>query len=117
MNKDSWLALAEAYCKDQKYYNMADAAVRNVREKMKEEDEYTDFDYQSPFSPYQAELLINGVLKVLGDDFSYWFYDCNRDFDKFNEGITLADESHPSVHSLSDLFEFAKDKETGLVVK
>lgn len=54
------------------------------------------------------DLIMDVALDLLGDDFSYYFYDCRESFDKFNKNITLADGLHPNVSNFGELWEFSQ---------
>ncbi len=102
--KEVFVLLAEAYKKDMDYLNDLDNTIRN---KANEYDIETDF----LGLPYFGGHLGHEVLDLLGDDFSYWYYECECDFEKFNKNIEFPDGSHPKVYSLGDLFDFSVVKE------
>lgn len=60
---------------------------------------------------YFSGPMTSAVEGLLGEDFCYWYYDCNESFSKFNNGVTLPDGSHPDVHTLEDLYDFSKREE------
>ena len=109
MNKESWLILAKAFISDQDCWKEMTEVLAKIASKAK-----TDFDFRD--LPYNAEQLVGGVTSVLGEEFSYWYYDCEKNFKRFNEWITMPDGTHPKVKSLEDLYEFGKDQEAGLVL-
>lgn len=103
MDKDTWVKLAKGFVKDQQFFGELEDAMRKIRTRAK-----TGLDYCN--LPYEAEILVNTVSDVLGEDFSYWYYDCNKSFDKFNKRVTfLTDGSHPNVNSLEELYDFIKE--------
>lgn len=109
MNKESWLILAKAFIADQDAWKEMTEALSRIARKAN-----TDFDFRD--LPYNAEQLTGGVVSVLGEEFSYWYYDSGKDFEKFNKGITMPDGTHPNVHNLDELYEFGKNEEAGLVL-
>lgn len=106
--KEIFLFLAKAYMKDVKY---RDALYSQVREIAKEHDE--DIDFLG--LPYEGNNISNAIVTVLDgkyEDFSYFVFDCDGDFEKYNQGVTLKDETHPNVHSLEDLYDFIVSQES-----
>lgn len=110
MNKETFVALASAYIAQEEYEDDFRNTIGALARKHEQEQDFLGL-------PFGTNAIMNPVLEALGDDFSYFHYDCSDDFDRFNRNVTLADGGHPNVHSLEDLFEFAKDKETGLVIR
>lgn len=109
MNKESWLILAEAFIADQDAWNEMTEALHKIAHKAR-----TDFDFRD--LPYNAEQLVGGVASVLGEEFSYWYYDCKKSFSKYNKWVTLQDGTHPNIHSLEELYDQGKNEEAGLVL-
>lgn len=101
LGKEAFIKLAEAYSKQEKYENELKSSVHSLAEKYKI---YTGFIRLTNTS----DLIMDVALDLLGDDFSYYFYDCGESFDKFNKNTTLADETHPNVKDFGDLWEFSQ---------
>ena len=103
MDKETFIKLAEGYLAQEKYEDELQDEVRAMAVKHKQETDFLGF-------PVGTNLIMSPVLDALGEDFSYFCYDCNKDFNKFNRGITLEDGTHPNIHSLSGLYNFAKEQ-------
>ena len=58
--------------------------------------------------PNASDLIMDVVLDLLGEDFSYYFYDCNQSLDMFNRNTTIADGTHPTVKDFGELWEFSQ---------
>lgn len=101
VDEATFVALAEAFIKDYSYLDELDNAQRELADKFGIEKDFLGL-------PYFGGNLFTAVSNLLGDDFSYWYYDCEQSFEKFNDGVTLKDGTHPDVHSLSDLWDFSK---------
>lgn len=101
--KKEFVALAEGYIKQEKYEDEFGNAVRNLAVEHKQETDFLGI-------PFGTNAIMSPVLDVLGEDFSYYHYDCGDNFNKFNKNIKLADGSHPNVRSLGGLYEFAKEQ-------
>lgn len=101
LSKEAFIKLAEAYSNQEKYENELNSSLKSITKKY---DVYLDF----VCLPIDSGLIMNVVLDLLGDDFSYYFYDCNKDFDRFNKNTTLADGSHPNVKDFGELWEFSQ---------
>ena len=57
-------------------------------------------------------LFINTVSDAIDDKaewLSYFVWECECDFDKFNDNITV-DSKHPNVKDFSDLYDFIVKK-------
>lgn len=102
--KEVFVILAKAYKKDMDYLNELDNLIR---------EKATQYGIETDFLglPYFGGHMSNEILELLGDDFSYWYYDCESDFNKFNKNIKFPDGSHPKVYSLEDLFDFSKEEQ------
>lgn len=99
ITQKQFVKLAGAYIQQDKYeFDVLDT-IRSVAEKHKQETDFLGL-------PYRCGFFMEAVLDILGDDFSYYHYECEDDFEEFNSRITLKDGSHPSVHSLEDLYNF-----------
>ena len=90
LSKEAFIKLAEAYSKQEKYENELKSSVHSLAEKYKI---YAGFIGLTNTS----DLIMDVALDLLGDDFSYYFYDYGESFDKFNKNTTLADGTHPNV--------------------
>lgn len=101
LSKEAFVKLAEAYSKQEKYENELKNSVHSLAEKYKI---YAGFIGLTNTS----DLIMDVALDLLGDDFSYYFYDCDGSFDRFNKNTTLADESHPNVSNFEELWEFSQ---------
>ena len=84
LSKEAFIKLAEAYSKQEKYENELKSSVHSLAEKYKV---YMGFIGLSSSS----DLIMDVVLDLLGEDFSYYFYDYDESFNKFNKNTTLAD--------------------------
>lgn len=104
MTKAEWAKLAQAYADESGYWDELYSAKRELAKKHHIETDFIGNDYF--FGP-----LASVALEMLGDEFSYWFYDCERDFDALNSKITHPDGSHPDVHSLEDLYEYSRKED------
>lgn len=101
LSKEAFIKLAEAYSKQEKYENELKSSVHSLAEKYKI---YTGFIGLTNTS----DLIMDVVLDLLGDDFSYYFYDCEESFDRFNKNTTLADGTHPNVKDFGELWEYSQ---------
>ena len=110
MNKENWIKLAKGYIAQEAYEDEFRDKIGALARKHDQEQDFLGL-------PFGTNAIMSPVLDALGEDFSYFHYECADDFDRFNKNTTLADDTHPNVHSLEDLFEFAKDEETGLVIR
>lgn len=103
MNKENFVKLAKGYIRQEKYEDEFRDLVLSTAGKYDQEKDFLGL-------PLGTGAIMNPVLDILGDDFSYFHYDCGDDFEKFSNNIKLADGSHPDVHSLEDLYDFAKEQ-------
>ena len=101
LSKEAFIKLAEAYSKQEKYEKELSNNLETVNEKYKV---YMGFIGLSNSS----DLIMDVVLDLLGEDFSYYFYDCGESFDKFNKNTTLADGTHPNIKDFGGLWEFSQ---------
>lgn len=101
LSKEAFIKLAEAYSKQEKYENELKSSVHSLAEKYKI---YTGFIGLTNTS----DLIMDVALDLLGDDFSYYFYDCGEDFNKFNKNILLEGGKHPNVNNFGELWEFSQ---------
>lgn len=99
LSKEAFIKLAEAYSMQENYEKELSNNLEAINEKYKV---YMGFIGLSNSS----DLIMDVVLDLLGDDFSYYFYDCNESFDKFNKNILLRGGKHPNVNNFGELWEF-----------
>lgn len=102
MKKKDWLRLAYAYIAEVGYWHELHKTKIRIAEEHGVDTELIGTDYFS--GP-----MTSAVETLLGEDFCYWCFDCNRNFDEFNKKTTLKDGTHPSVHSLEELYELAQE--------
>ena len=102
-DKEVFVALAKAYINDVTYLDELYDTTCNTAQKYNIETDFLGFTY---FSGKMGET----ILDLLGDDFSYWYYECDQSFEKFNDNIEYSDGTHPEVYSLSDLFDFSTEE-------
>lgn len=100
MNKREWIELAKAYSEESKYWHELLDSKKKIASKYKVCEDFIGTDY------FSGPLSV-AVEKILGFDFIYWCFDCERDFDDFNARIELKNKTHPDVHSLEELYDFA----------
>ena len=100
MNKKEWIELADAYIKETKYWHELLDSKKTIAKKYKICEDFIGVDYFS--GP-----LTETVEKILGGDFAYWCFDCDKSFDDFNKRVEHADHSHPAVRSLEELYDYA----------
>lgn len=101
LDKKAFIKLAEAYSKQENYEKELSNNLETINEKYKVYMGFVGF-------PSASDLIMDVVLDLLGEDFSYYFYDCNESFDKFNKNTTLADGTHPNVKDFGELWEFSQ---------
>ena len=101
LNKEAFIKLAEAYSRQENYEKELSNNLETINEKYKVYMGFVGF-------PSASDLIMDVVLNLLGEDFSYYFYDCNESFDKFNKNTTLADGTHPTVKDFGELWEFSQ---------
>lgn len=101
LNKEAFIKLAEAYSKQENYEKELSNNLETINEKYKVYMGFVGF-------PSASDLIMDVVLDLLGEDFSYYFYDCNESFDKFNKNTTLAGGTHPTVKDFGELWEFSQ---------
>lgn len=101
LNKEAFIKLAEAYSKQEKYEKELSNNLEAINEKYKVYMGFIGF-------PSASGLIMDVVLNLLGDDFSYYFYDCKENFDKFNKNTLLEGGKHPNVNNFGELWEFSQ---------
>ncbi len=104
MTKTDWLELADAYIAEAGYWHELYKEKIRIAEAHNIDTDFIGTDYFS--GP-----MVSAAEHLLGEDFCYWCYDCNKNFDEFNKRTTLQDGSHPDVHTLEDLYGFSKREE------
>lgn len=102
LSKEAFIKLAEAYSKQEKYEKELSNNLETINEKYKVYMGFVGF-------PSASDLIMDVALDLLGDDFSYYFYDCNEDFNKFNKNTILGGETHPNVKDFGGLWEFNQE--------
>lgn len=102
MDETTFVELAKGYIKQEKYEESLYKAITKTAEEHGQEKDFLGLCIGT-------NSIMNPVLVALGNDFSYYHYDCDDDFDRFNKGTVLADGTHPDVHSLEDLYKFARE--------
>lgn len=101
LNKEAFIKLAAAFSNQENYEKELSNNLETINEKYKVYMGFVGF-------PSASDLIMDVVLNLLGEDFSYYFYDCNESFDKFNKNTTLADGTHPTVKDFGELWEFSQ---------
>ena len=101
LSKEAFIKLAEAYSKQDNYEKELNNNLNSIIEKYKIYTGFVGF-------PISSDLIMDVVLKILGEDFSYYFYDCNEDFNKFNKNTLLEGGKHPNVNNFGELWEFSQ---------
>lgn len=101
LSKEAFVKLAEAYSNQENYEK---DLISHLNLITKRYEVYIGFIGL----PNSSELIMDVVLDLLGDDFSYYFYDCDASFDRFNKNTTLADGTHPNVKDFGELWEFSQ---------
>ena len=101
LSKEAFIKLAEAYSMQENYEKELSNNIETANEKYKV---YMGFIGLSNSS----DLIMDVVLDLLGEDFSYYFYDCNQSLDMFNRNTTLADGTHPNIKDFGELWEFSQ---------
>nr|DAT48865.1 MAG TPA: hypothetical protein [Caudoviricetes sp.] len=101
LNKEAFIKLAEAYSRQENYEKELSNNLETVNEKYKV---YMGFIGLSNSS----DLIMDVVLDLLGEDFSYYFYDCKENFNKFNKNTLLEGGKHPNVNNFGELWEFSQ---------
>ena len=104
VSKEDFIPLAEALVEFKSYFDELDNSRRELAKKHNIETDFIGNDYF-------GGRLESAVLDLLGSDFEYWFYDCEKDFETFNKAVTLKDGKKPNVRNLSDLYDLSKEIE------
>lgn len=101
LSKEAFIKLAEAYSRQENYEKELSNNLETINEKYKVCMGFIGLSNSS-------ELIMDVVLDLLGDDFIYYFYDCDESFAKFNKNILLEGGKHPNVNNFGELWEFNK---------
>lgn len=100
ITKTQFVKLAEAFMAQVDYEEEVRKMILETAKKHRRDADFLGLTCDSSW-------LLDALLDVLGDDFCYYYYDCSKSFEQFNKKITMVDGSHPDVHSLEDLYDFA----------
>lgn len=100
ITKKQFVKLAEAFISQVEYEEEVSDMIRKMAKKHGKDADFLGLTCDSSW-------LLDALLDIMGEDFAYYHYDCNKSFEQFNKKITMADGSHPDVHSLEDLYDFA----------
>lgn len=101
LSKEAFIKLAEAYSKQNNYEKGLKNSLKSVTETYKTHTDFIGF-------PISSDLIMDVVLDLLGNDFSYYLYDYGEDFNKFNKNILLEGGKHPNVNNFGELWEFSQ---------
>lgn len=100
LDKDTWMRLATAFMDDNAYLHAVYELKMELADKFGQEKDFIGSDILFP-------KLAQVVVELLGYDFEYWFVECDRDYDRFNEGAV---DVKDNIHSLEDIYElYAKN--------
>ena len=101
LSKEAFIKLAAAFSNQENYEKELSNDLETINEKYKVYMGFVGF-------PSASDLIMNVVLDLLGEDFSYYFYDCREDFNKFNKNTLLEGGKHPNVNDFGELWEFSQ---------
>lgn len=104
LDKATFIKLAEAYINDYDFLSELDSKKRELADKYGIEKDFLGMDYF-------GGKLTETVFDLLGEEFAYWYCDCDKDFDKYNKGVELPDGTHPTASCLEDLWEYSCKQE------
>lgn len=104
ISKEQYVHLAEAYIQQEKYEDELRNTIKLTAKKYGQRGDFLGLCSGDG-------IIMEAVLDLLGDDFSYYFYECDGDFAKFNDGVCSMEGKHPNVHSLEDLYDFTMEEE------
>ena len=99
ISKEQFVVLAEAYIRQERYEDEVQDRTKDIAKKHGQGTEFLGVSVGT-------DIIMGAVLDLLGDDFSYYFYECDGDFAKFNDGVCSMEGKHPNVQSLEDLYDF-----------
>lgn len=103
MDKETFVTLAKAYMRQERYEDDYFKALKDIAKKHKQAIDFLGL-------PMGSDLIMRPVLSVLGDDFAYYCYNCKGSFKEFNKWVERADGSHPNIKSLEELYDFSKEQ-------
>lgn len=98
LDKETYIKLAKAYSKQEMYEDKVRKSIKTIAG---EQGVYLDFIGL----PVSTNPIMDTVLDILGDEFAYFFYECDRSLKEYNSKITLNDGSHPKARDFGDLWE------------
>lgn len=104
ISKEQYVVLAKAFIQQEKYDDELMGTIKLTAKKYGQGSDFLGLCCGDG-------IIMRAVLDLLGDDFSYYLYECNGNFAKFNEGTCLSDGNHPNVQSLEDLYDFTMEEE------
>ena len=104
MNKQTFITLAKGYIQQTK---LEDDLLNSFQGVARDYDLDTDF-VGLPIFYGPAQQAISDAIHEIDefDTFQYFVYDCDADFDKFNRGITIDEDNHPSIKTLGGLYDY-----------
>lgn len=98
LDKETYIKLAKAYSNQEIYEDKVRESIKAIAG---EQGAYVGLIGL----PVSTSLIMDAVLDVLGEEFSFFFYDCDRNLKEYNSIMTLDDGSHPDVKDFGDLWE------------
>ena len=101
LSKEAFIKLAEAFSKQENYEKDLRSHLNLITKRYEICMGFIDL-------PNTSELIMDVLLDLLGEDFSYYFYEYDASFTKFNKNTTLADGTHPNVKDFGELWEFSQ---------
>lgn len=99
--KKEFVKLAEAITDDVKYLNEIDDFIRSNAKKHGYDTDFLGLTYY-------GGKLVDAVNDVLGYDFSYFLYEAESNFDKFNKMITPS----PNVHNFEEMWDWIQSQKS-----
>ena len=104
MDKQTFITLATGYIQQTK---LEDDLLNSFKGVARAYELDTDF-VGLPIFYGPAQQAISDAIHEIDefDTFSYFVYDCDADFDKFNRGITIDEDNHPSIKTLGGLYDY-----------
>lgn len=100
ITKKQFVKLVEAFISQSDYEEEVSKMILETAKKYGKDADFLGLTCDSSW-------LLDALLDIMGGDFAYYYYDCNKSFEQFNKNVTMADGGHPDVHSLEDLYDFA----------
>lgn len=101
MDKKTFVKLAQFYIRTHAYLDEVESHYVRVAKKYKYDTDFIG-------SPYSHSML-EDILELLGNNFSYFYFDCKCKFKNFNKNIEHEDGSHPNVKSLEQLYDYDQE--------